>query len=217
MSILEIFRDRKEDMIELGIKHKLNIMLYGLPGTGKTTTIHAVASYLHRDIYYLNLNEIRTNQQLKDIFDYMSKTVAKGGIVVIEDIDAMTDVVLDRTKYNNTGHNTELTLEYFLNILQGTLTRDDAIFIITTNHFEKLDAALVRAGRFDCLIELKYADHYQISKIYKRILQRTIPIELLEKIPEYKHSPAEYIHHFIKFILNRSVSDEKILEKFINN
>jgi Cdc6-like AAA superfamily ATPase len=215
MSTLEIFRDRKDDMIQLGIKHKLNIMLHGLPGTGKTTTIHAVASYLQRDIYYLNLNEIRTNQQLKDIFDYMSKTVAKGGIVVIEDIDAMTPVVLDRTKFNNVNHNTDLTLEYFLNILQGTLTRDNSIFIITTNHLEKLDQALIRAGRFDCLVELKYANHYQISKIYKRILNRTIPIELMKKIPEYKYSPADFIHHFIRFILNTpSITDDKILEKF---
>jgi chaperone BCS1 len=218
MDVLEIFRDRKNDMIELGIKHKLNILLHGLPGTGKTTTIHAVAGYLQRDIYYLNLNEIRTNQQLKDIFDYMAKTVSAGGIIVIEDIDAMTSVVLDRSKFDNTHLNTELTLEYFLNILQGTLTRDDSIFIITTNHLEKLDQAFTRAGRFDCLIELKYANHYQISKIYKRILNRTIPANLLEKIPEYKYSPADFIYYFVKFILHgKSTSDDIILEKYIQS
>jgi len=217
LRILENFRDNKERMISLGIKHKLNILLHGLPGTGKTSTIHAVASYLKRDIYYLNLNEIKTNQELKNIFDHLSKTVVNGGIIVIEDIDAMTPVVLDRTKFSieERGKNTELTLEFFLNILQGTLTKNDSIFIVTTNYIEKLDKAFTRSGRFDCLIELKLANHYQISKIYKKILDRDIPIELLNKIEEYKYSPADFIHNFMEYIIVNDTPDENILEKYL--
>jgi chaperone BCS1 len=215
--ILENFRDNKDRLISLGIKHKLNILLHGLPGTGKSTTIHAVASYLKRDIYYLNLNEITTNQQLKDIFDYLGKTVVDGGIIVIEDIDAMTPVVLSRDQFTEEQRqkNTELTLEFFLNILQGTLTRNDSIFIVTTNYINKLDPAFTRAGRFDSLIELKYANHYQISKIYRKILDRSIPNDLLLRIEEYKYSPADFIHHFIEYIMMIDTPDEEILAKYL--
>ncbi len=32
-----------------------------------------------------------------------------------------------------------ITLDYILNLLQGTLTRDNSVFIATTNHLEVLD------------------------------------------------------------------------------
>jgi ATP-dependent 26S proteasome regulatory subunit len=134
--LVEKFINSENIYMDHGIPYKKGFLLHGLPGTGKSTTIHAVASYLQRDIYYLNLNEIKANVQLKEIFDYLTKTVVNGGIIVIEDIDAMTSVVLDRSKYSiqERQKDTELTLEYFLNVLQGTLTRDDSIFIVTTKN-----------------------------------------------------------------------------------
>ena len=37
---------------------------------------------------------------------------------------------------------------------------------MTTNHVDKLDAALVRAGRIDEKIELGYADAEQLKRLY---------------------------------------------------
>ena len=62
-----------------------------------------------------------------------------------------------------------LTLEYLLNLLDGTQTYKESITIITTNHINKLDTALYRAGRIDYKIEMKKCDHYQLRKIYKRL------------------------------------------------
>lgn len=246
------FKEKKEMLKELGLPNKLNILLYGLPGTGKSTTIQSVATYLGKDIYYVDLKEAKTNQDLQMMFEYVNKNVANGGIIVIEDIDAMIDIVHKReTKFNKSNfsqipkdtiteifaqsemqcknemskeysvheimknQDNKLTLEYLLNILQGTLTLDDSIFIVTTNYIDHLDPAFYRDGRFDVKMELKMCDHYQIQCIYQKILNKTISQEILNRIPEDMFTPASIIFHIKDYIFNADTNDEIILEKFL--
>jgi ATP-dependent 26S proteasome regulatory subunit len=199
-----------------------------LPGCGKTSTVIAAATYLQKDIYYLNLNGVKTNEDLGMLFDYVVKETTTSGIIVMEDIDAMTQVVHKREEDGNKNqrastaaelienNESALTLEYFLNILQGTLTRDNSVFIATTNHLEVLDPAFYRAGRFDIKIEMKPADYYQIEQIYQTFFDRAINQENLRRIPEYKYTPAQFIFKFAEYIMNPTASDEEILGEFYN-
>ena len=50
-------------------------------GTGKTTTIQAVATFLQRDIYYVDLQKAKLNEDLQMIFEYVNKHVPNSGIV----------------------------------------------------------------------------------------------------------------------------------------
>jgi ATP-dependent 26S proteasome regulatory subunit len=109
-----------------------------------------------------------------------------------------------------------ITLEYLLNLLDGTLTYNDSVVIITTNYIENLDPALYRSGRIDNLVEIKKCDHYQISKIYKRFIQRDIDTEILNKIPEDKFTPAKIIFHLVDWIKKRDEDDSIIMEAFMN-
>lgn len=218
---LDQFKNSKQTLQDLGFQNKLNILLYGEPGTGKSTAIQAVTTYLQKDIYYVDMRKAKTNEDLQMIFDYVNVNVPNGGIIVIEDIDAMTDVVLERKKETKEcivtdlldSQKNDLTLEYFLNILQGTLTVDNSIFIVTTNHIDHLDPAFYRDGRFDVKINLGLCDHYQFNSIYKTIIGRDVPLELLKQIPENKHSPATVIFHLKSFIFSRDTSDTDILKK----
>ncbi len=223
LSSLFQFRDKKDILRDLGLQNKLNLLLYGIPGTGKSTAIQAIATYLQKDIYYVDLQKAKLNEDLQLIFDYVNKNVPDGGIIVIEDIDAMTDVVLARNKETVeckvkdliSNKDSKLSLEYLLNILQGTLTVDNSIFIVTTNHIEHLDPAFYRDGRFDVKIEFKLCDHHQIKAIYRKMIRRELPIELLDRIPENKYSPATVIFHIKNYIFNMEASDEKIMEPFL--
>jgi len=94
--------------------------------------------------------------------------------------------------------NDKLTLSYLLNLLDGTLCHDNTFFIMTTNHVNNLDPALIRNGRVDVSIELKYCDHYQIASIYEKILKNPLESVILEKIKEYKHRPIDIINHILK-------------------
>jgi hypothetical protein len=137
-------------------------------------------SYLQKDIYYVNLKEVETNGDIQMIYDYVSKNVSNGGIIVYEDIDCMSDIVLKRTedvKEMSVNDMVEveddrLNLSYFLNLLQGCLTPDGSINILATNFKDKLDPAIFRSGRMDLVLELKPCSRYQIRNIFRKMMMR---------------------------------------------
>jgi hypothetical protein len=222
LTMLKAFNNRNELFERLGIPKKLGILGYGEPGTGKTSTILAIANYLNLNIYYIDLKNVKTNEQLKELFDTVIKNSVNNGIIVFEDIDAMTDIVHKRETSSPTSNTTsvlsetndKISLSYLLNLLDGTLCQENTIFIMTTNHKECLDPAIYRKGRIDIEIEFKKCDRYQIRCIYEQIMERAIPEQLLERIKEDEHTPADIIFHLIKY-LYRQVSDEEILADFL--
>ncbi len=223
MNGLDMFKNKGHVLQEIGLQHKFNVLLHGKPGTGKSTSIMVIASDLKRDIYYINMQNVILNEDLQLLFDYVNKHVTAGGIIVIEDIDLATPIVLQRKnesgEYNINDvinkQKSKLTLEYLLNILNGTLTVDNSIFIMTTNAIDSLDAAFIRPGRFDVNIELQECDRYQISEIYLKMIGKVLPENILQSIPEYKFTPADVMYHIKNYIFDKHATMEEILEPFI--
>lgn len=221
-SLLNSFNDDKEKLESLGIPNKLCLLLYGEPGTGKTTTITTIASYFKRDIFYISLKNI-SNCELKMLFDHVNEKHSNKGIIVLEDFDAMTNVLSKRKideKYSTTfdivnDTSSDLTLDFFLNILDGTLTSNDSIVIMTTNHLEKIDPAIYRAGRVDLMIEMKKSDHTQIKKMFRNFISRDIDQNVLDLIEEYKYTPAEIIFRLKDYLKLTNLTDQEILHPFI--
>ena len=210
---LSSFRDKRDIYRDLGLPYKFGALLYGVPGCGKSSAILAIASYLQKDIYYLDFTNIKTNNDLKAVFNKINKEMSSNGIIVMEDIDVMTNIVHDRSL----GHydNSELTLECFLNLLQGSLTADGSVFIATTNNIDILDPAFVRDGRFDVKIHLEECDHFQMNEIYNRFFNRDIPENMRHKLPELTITPAKFISKLLPYILT-DATDETIIENILN-
>ncbi|KAM3418059.1 hypothetical protein BST61_g6265 [Cercospora zeina] len=74
---------------------------------------------------------------------------------------------------NGTGPNrqagTGISLSGLLNAIDGVASAEGRVLIMTTNHPEKLDAALVRPGRVDRKIEFQLAMMDQISELFVRM------------------------------------------------
>ena len=88
-----------------------------------------------------------------------------------------------------------MSLGTLLNLLNGVAEQYNKIFIMTTNHKERLDPALIRKGRIDMEIEFKNADLDQLKQIYERFYKSAWTSELAEQIA-YKPeslSPADII------------------------
>jgi ATP-dependent 26S proteasome regulatory subunit len=209
-SVLDKFYTKKELFNSLGLSNKLCILLHGEFGTGKSSTIQAIASKLKKDIYYLSFsNIIRTNEDLHNVFNYI---VNNNGIIVTEDIDTIGKLVHkkedDFDEFNPKSEIIkELTLEYFLNLLQGTITPDGLIFIATTNNLDRIDPVFYRDGRFDLKIHMSRCDHYQMNTIYNKLIKRNIPSNLLKKIPENKYTPTQFIFNIKDHISDTNISD----------
>lgn len=220
-SMLDTFSKKKELYRNIGIPFKFNCILYGSPGTGKTSAVKAISSYLHRDIYYLDISKIKTNKELSKIFNDINENTNDGGVIVMEDIDAMSDIVLDRSlrtsfnEINSDDVEDKLTLSHLLNILDGTLSRDDMIFIATTNYIDKLDKALIRPGRFDICIHLSECDRYQYHIIYKNIIKRDLSSELLDRLEPAKLTPAKFIYSIIQYI-GSDINDNEIISSILD-
>jgi len=225
-SMLQDFRDDKETLKSLGLPNKLCVLLYGLPGTGKSSSIETICTFLQKDMYNLNLKSVRSNEDLAALWDHVTNKTKNGGCIVIEDIDCQTNVVLARNEHTRneeftqsqplTPNETPLSLSYLLNILQGSLQRDNSVVIVTTNWIQKLDPAFTRSMRFDVKIDMKPADHEQIMEIYSVYFpKKNVPVDLIKRVEEHKFTPAQFIDEFRQHIKNQDMSDEELFTPFL--
>ncbi|KAL3746054.1 hypothetical protein ACJRO7_015065 [Eucalyptus globulus] len=154
---------------QMGRAWKRRYLLYGLPGTGKSSTIAAMAKFLYYDIYVLELTQLRSKSELLNL---LRKTSSKS-IIVIEDIDCLVNLS-NRSKVpqaatpqsyyesgapdapcgGEDGNNTTITFWELLNFPDGlwSCCGSERIFVYTTNHPEKLDPALLESSRMDMQI-----------------------------------------------------------------
>jgi hypothetical protein len=87
-----------------------------------------------------------------------------------------------------------ITLSCILNLIDGIIEHPGRIIIMTSNHYEKLDPALVRPGRIDIEIEMKNASAETINEYYKYNYKTDIPKNALKKIKDYAISPCQLIN-----------------------
>ncbi|KAL0422784.1 UNVERIFIED_CONTAM: protein HYPER-SENSITIVITY-RELATED 4 [Sesamum latifolium] len=90
---LDRFLKRKEFYRKVGKAWKRGYLLFGPPGTGKSSLIAAMANYLNFDVYDLELTDLRCNSDLRRLLI----STANRSILVVEDIDASIDLS-DRKK-----------------------------------------------------------------------------------------------------------------------
>uniref|UniRef100_A0A0E0BSK9 AAA+ ATPase domain-containing protein n=1 Tax=Oryza glumipatula TaxID=40148 RepID=A0A0E0BSK9_9ORYZ len=153
---LKMFQKGKEYHSKVGKAWKRGYLLYGPSGTGKSSTISAMANFLGYDVYDLDLTTVRNNTNLRKLF----LETAEQSIIVIEDIHAMEleDEHMS-TGLQRYGYDREkITLSGLLNFVYGLWSAcgGERIIVLTTNHVDKLDPGLIRRGRMDKHIELSY-------------------------------------------------------------
>ena len=105
---VSFFLNRKDWYEKKGIPYTLGFMFHGDPGTGKTSSVKAIANTARRHIINIQLAQIKTKEQLRHLFFNDEIHVWDGTktekftipvherLYVIEDIDAMGDTVLER-------------------------------------------------------------------------------------------------------------------------
>ncbi len=97
--------------------------------------------------------------------------------------------------------NDKLNLGFFLNLIDGVLETPGRILILSTNHPEKLDRALVRPGRIDIKVHLEKCSKSMIRDILNHYYENDAEIEesILEGLYNKDITPAELYQICFKY------------------
>jgi hypothetical protein len=161
---MKYFINNENEYAKKALLRHMGILLHGLPGCGKSYFIIQLASYFDINIYYMNPADFKNNNGfVKAVME-----IDFPAIMLIEDLDCIKSSH-DREEEQESKQNskeliTGVGLETLLNVFDGLLSQDNQIVIATTNHLDKLDEALTRAGRFHLKVEFGLLTRDEIYK-----------------------------------------------------
>jgi mitochondrial chaperone BCS1 len=185
-----------------GIPFRRGYLLYGAPGSGKTSIIHSLAGELGLDIYIISLSKTGLDDST---LNSLISQLPEHCIAIMEDIDAAfthgltrdaigteledprarglqqrssdDDLGLSRSRNPSEAKDSRITLSGLLNVLDGVSAQEGRLFFATTNQYHLLDPALIRPGRMDVHVEFRLASQYQARELYKRFYFPDAPDE----------------------------------------
>ena len=139
-----------EAMARWGADRPQGVLLYGPGGTGKTTMARALANEIGAELWEINVTDIYnkwlgdSEKNMQKIFD---EAVAKKypTVMLLDEFDALVDS--SNNQKTSTVGNVVGIFKKNMNELRRK--NPNIIVVATTNHMERMDESLIRAGRFD--------------------------------------------------------------------
>lgn len=158
---------QRPDLLKrIGIKPSKGVLLYGVPGTGKTALARALAHEANCSFLQLTATQLvqlyigEGSAMVIETFNLAKSLIEKertlkgntnaGCIIYIDEIDAIGGRRSDTGGHDRDSTRTMLTL---LNCLDGFDCDERIKVLASTNRVDILDPALTRSGRFDRKIE----------------------------------------------------------------
>ena len=163
-----------EDPERFGPWAPKNILFYGLPGTGKTMLVKALANELEVPLYLIKATSLIGDHvgdgasKIHDLFKKASEN--SPSIIFIDEIDA---VALHRSFQSLRGDVSEI-VNSLLTEMDGIIDNKSVITIGATNNPTSLDYAV--RSRFEEEIEFKLPDDNERMTIIENNL-KTMPLE----------------------------------------
>ena len=179
------------------------ILLHGPSGTGKTLIAKAVANETKVNFISVKgpaLISKYVGESERGIRDMFKK--AKQAAPCIIFFDEM-DVITPRRGEGGDSHVTERVIGQFLTEMDGIEELKGVLVLAATNRIDRIDPALLRAGRFDYLIEIPIPDEEARLKIFQ-VHTKDKPVEKGVDLKKYVHETEGMTGADIELICKRA-------------
>lgn len=201
MQDLVSFIRQPEQYARLGARIPRGVLLYGLPGTGKTLMARALAGEAGVPFFAVNgadFVEMYVGVGASRIRALFQKARQAGrAVIFFDEIDAIGK------KRDNRSDEREQTLNALLSEMSGFGQSDGVIVVAATNRVDTLDEALLRAGRFDRQIEVPLPSVEERRRILEVHAQR-MPVAAEVSFGELARQTALFSGAKLECLLNEA-------------
>lgn len=159
---IDWFQNNKKEFLSKGLDWYIGILIHGEPGSGKTSIAKAIAKHTGRSLYTFNLSNMSDESFLAAFNE-----IGNNACVLFDDIDIN---IPGRESTNKE----QVSLQSLLSVLDGSESRSDIIILMTTNHKDKLDPALIRDGRIDYEFEINKPKKNNIEDLLEAFYNKKI-------------------------------------------
>lgn len=148
---------------DLGINHVRGLMLYGLPGCGKSLIARQIGKILNCEEpkivsgpSLLSSYQGQSEKNVRDLFEeaFADKRGKKLYLIILDEFDA---IARKRGTIHDAGLSDRI-VNQFLSMIDGPESLNNILLIAMTNRLELIDDALLRPGRFEVQIEIGLPD-----------------------------------------------------------
>ena len=178
------------------------IIFFGPPGTGKTHFVQAIASVLRW--WFIEVSpstlmadgEDRLGANLKSLMEK-----ARNLDEAILFIDEFEEIAASRDDASRIDKS--ITNEFLKQVPLLKAKKRKNLLVCATNYIRQLDAALLRPGRFDCIIPVGGLDDQSRRLIFEHYLNDTnrshVDVgQIISKIPLYTPAEIEYLFQKVR-------------------
>lgn len=161
-----------EEVKKIGSKMPRGVLLYGPPGSSKTTIAKTIATNCSARFFSIDSAELyscyvgESERILREAF--LDARISSPSILFIDEIDSIVG------KRNKEKENSvrERILSTLLNEMDGIEEIGRVVVLSATNRIDLIDPALLRPGRFDKIIEVGYPSNKDRRLIFETCLRK---------------------------------------------